>query len=61
MGAGPHARDQLILAEEFARPFEQSHEELKGAAAQANRLALFQQELVQTLADGDPALLGGSA
>jgi hypothetical protein len=26
-----------------------------------SRGALFQQELVQTLADGDPALLGGSA
>jgi hypothetical protein len=26
-----------------------------------SRGALFQQELIQTLADGDPALLGGSA
>jgi hypothetical protein len=44
MGAGPCAGDQLILAEQFARPFEQSSEEIKGAAAHANGLARLEQE-----------------
>ena len=44
VGAGPRARDQLILAEQFARPFDQSNEEIKGAATDMNGLACFEQE-----------------
>jgi len=36
--------DQLILTDEFARSFDQSNEEIKGAATDMNGLACFEQE-----------------
>jgi len=44
VGVGPRARNQLVLAEQFARPFGQSNEEIKGAATDMNGRACFKQE-----------------
>jgi hypothetical protein len=44
MQAGPSARQQLVLAEQLARPFRDRDENLQGAAAELDGLFALEQK-----------------
>ena len=42
---GPNPGDQLVLADEFTRTFDQRGQDIERAASETNGLVVFQQEL----------------